>query len=163
MHVPCCHLWPALLYYIFPHYLINGTIFEKKLVYVKHVFWFSLQLLSETIYSKKNWARYNKKFILVFTLSAIYSWTVLKKLEFSGQFFLKILRFHISLKSVWWELSCFLQTDGQTYMTELIVASLNFANTPKNKNRVMWIIFLCTGQNAIINGHLSTSGNSDQW
>jgi len=25
-----CHLLPAQLYNIFPHYLINGTIFEKK-------------------------------------------------------------------------------------------------------------------------------------
>jgi len=26
-HAPYCHLWPTLLYYIFPHYLKNGTIF----------------------------------------------------------------------------------------------------------------------------------------
>ena len=27
-HAPYCHLWPALFYSIFPHYLIiNGTIF----------------------------------------------------------------------------------------------------------------------------------------
>ena len=26
-HAPYCHLWPARLYNIFPHYLINGTIF----------------------------------------------------------------------------------------------------------------------------------------
>ena len=25
-----CHLWPVRLYIIFPNYLINGTIFEKK-------------------------------------------------------------------------------------------------------------------------------------
>ena len=29
-HVPYCHLWPALLYNIFPQSLINGTIFEKS-------------------------------------------------------------------------------------------------------------------------------------
>jgi len=28
-HTPYCHLWPVRLYNIFPHYLINGTIFEK--------------------------------------------------------------------------------------------------------------------------------------
>jgi len=28
-HVPYCYLWPAPLYHIFPHYLINGTILEK--------------------------------------------------------------------------------------------------------------------------------------
>jgi hypothetical protein len=47
-HAPYCHLWPAPLYNIFPHYLINGTIFEKTLLNTKCAFWFSLQLLSET-------------------------------------------------------------------------------------------------------------------
>jgi len=28
-YVPHCHLWPVWLY-IFPHYLINGAIFEIK-------------------------------------------------------------------------------------------------------------------------------------
>ena len=50
---PACYThapyWPAPLYNIFPHYLINGTIFEKKkLLNTKCVFWFPLQLLSET-------------------------------------------------------------------------------------------------------------------
>jgi hypothetical protein len=26
----CCHVWLILLYHIFPHCLINGTIFEKE-------------------------------------------------------------------------------------------------------------------------------------
>jgi hypothetical protein len=26
-------LWPVWIYHIFPHYLINGTIFEKKKVF----------------------------------------------------------------------------------------------------------------------------------
>jgi len=48
-HAPCCHLWPAPFYKIFPHILINSTISEgKKLLNTKHVFWFSLQLSSET-------------------------------------------------------------------------------------------------------------------
>jgi len=29
-HAPYCHLWPARLYHIFPHYLINGTILTLK-------------------------------------------------------------------------------------------------------------------------------------
>jgi len=36
------------LHNIFPHYLINGTIFGKRLLNTKCVFWFSVQLLSET-------------------------------------------------------------------------------------------------------------------
>jgi hypothetical protein len=47
-HAPYCHLWPARFNNFFPHYLINGTIFEKKLLNTKSVFWFSVQLLSET-------------------------------------------------------------------------------------------------------------------
>jgi hypothetical protein len=42
------HLCPVRLHNIFAHYLINGTIFEKKkLLKAKCVFLFSLQLLSE--------------------------------------------------------------------------------------------------------------------
>jgi hypothetical protein len=29
-HAPYCHLWSVWFYSIFSHYLINGTIFEKK-------------------------------------------------------------------------------------------------------------------------------------
>ena len=47
---PYCHLWPAPLYNIFPHYLTNGEIFEKRLLNTKCVFWFYLQLLSETFF-----------------------------------------------------------------------------------------------------------------
>jgi hypothetical protein len=43
-----CHLWPVPLYHFFSNYLINGTIFEEVLLHIKYVFWFSLQLLSET-------------------------------------------------------------------------------------------------------------------
>jgi hypothetical protein len=29
-HGPYCHLWPALLHIIIPHYVINGTVSEKS-------------------------------------------------------------------------------------------------------------------------------------
>jgi hypothetical protein len=41
-----CHLRPACFYSIFPHYLINSTILEKKLLNIKCIFLFSLQRLS---------------------------------------------------------------------------------------------------------------------
>jgi len=34
-HAPYCHLWPVRLYSIFPHYLLKGTIFEKKKLNIK--------------------------------------------------------------------------------------------------------------------------------
>ena len=36
-HAPCCYLWPAPLYNIFPHYLINGTIFRGKIHWTQNV------------------------------------------------------------------------------------------------------------------------------
>ena len=43
------YMWPAPLYNIFPLYLINSPIFEKKkLLNIKCVFLFALQFLSET-------------------------------------------------------------------------------------------------------------------
>ena len=54
-----CHLWPARLYNIFPHYLINSTFFgEKKLLNLKCVFRFSLQLLSEALLILRRIQRY---------------------------------------------------------------------------------------------------------
>jgi len=41
------HLWPVSLCRVFPHYLINGTTFEKKCFWTQNVFWFCLQSLSE--------------------------------------------------------------------------------------------------------------------
>jgi hypothetical protein len=35
---PNCHLWPVVFTKFFPHYLINGTIFEKKVVERKMYF-----------------------------------------------------------------------------------------------------------------------------
>jgi hypothetical protein len=48
-----CHLWLVWVYHIFPHYIINSTIFEGggggKSQWTKNVFFFiSLQILSET-------------------------------------------------------------------------------------------------------------------
>ena len=37
-HAPYCHLRPLWLHRIFRHYLINGTIFGKKLLNIKCVF-----------------------------------------------------------------------------------------------------------------------------
>ena len=45
-HEPYCHLWPAMLYNIFPHYLINNMLFrgKKSLEYEKCVVIFSTPL-----------------------------------------------------------------------------------------------------------------------
>jgi hypothetical protein len=45
-HIAICGLPRCTI--CFPHYLINDTIFGKRLLNTKCVFWFSLQLSSET-------------------------------------------------------------------------------------------------------------------
>ena len=123
-------MWPARLYYIFPYYLINGNIFEKKLLNTKCVFWFPLQLSSE-------------KFLILRTTE----WNVVKNVKWSSRevpvilvyfnetsvfskVFRKILKYQISWKSVQWEPRISMRTDGLTDMTKLIVAFRNFANAP---------------------------------
>ena len=52
-HKAYCYVWPAWFQNIFPHFLINGTLFGKKkkktLWNVKYVFWYSLHLLPKRI------------------------------------------------------------------------------------------------------------------
>jgi hypothetical protein len=90
-HVPYCHLSPAPLYSIFPHYLINGTIFEKKLLNTKCAFWFSLQLLSETFLIAGRTERDVIKHVYWSLCKAPwrYSCQGLRKREFSQLFFRK--------------------------------------------------------------------------
>ena len=133
-HAPCCHLWPALLYNIFPHYLINGTIFEKKkkrLLNIKCVFIFSTTFVWNISHSTKKWARYDQNCILVSMQSTLYSCQILKKREFSWQIFEESsnIKFRENPSSgsrhvLYWG------TDRRTDMTKLIVAFRYFANAP---------------------------------
>jgi hypothetical protein len=56
----------------------------------------------------------------------------IKKNWIFSSYFRKIYKYQISWKSVWWELSCYMRSDGRTDRTKLIVAFRNFANAPKN-------------------------------
>ena len=87
MHSACAfrHLWPARLHHIFPHYLINGTIFGKKKKkvheYKKCVLIFSTTSVRNISHPKKNVIRIQVKYP--------YSCHTLMKLEFSRQIFRK--------------------------------------------------------------------------
>ena len=60
-HIVICALPRSTIF--FPHYLINGTIFGKKLLNTKCVFRFSLQLLSETFLILRRTERDMMKYI----------------------------------------------------------------------------------------------------
>jgi hypothetical protein len=87
-HAPYFHLWPAPFYNIFSTLSHKRHDFrKKKLLNTKCVLILSTIFVWNISHSKKKWARYYKKCILVFMLSTLYSCPILKKLEFSPQIF----------------------------------------------------------------------------
>ena len=138
-HAPYCHLRPARLYSIFPHYLINSTVFEKKeLLNIKYILIFSTTCVLNISHSKKNSARYYHKSVLIFTYSACYSCKILMQIEFSRHIVDKYtkIKFHENPSSGRRVAPC-----GRTDMAKLIVGIHNFANAPKT---IFNAIFSCT-------------------
>jgi len=88
-HAPYCHLWPARLYKIFPHYLKRSHDFRKENVIEQsmYILKFSITFVSNISNSKKNWARNDKKCVRFFKQSTSYSFTILKKPGFSKHIF----------------------------------------------------------------------------
>ena len=58
------------------------------------------------------------------------------KFDFCRQIFRKILEYQISLKSVLWEPSCSMRTDGQIGTTKLVVTFRDYANVPVRKREL---------------------------
>jgi hypothetical protein len=118
LHAPYCHLWPAWLYNIFPHCLINGKLVEKKFYEHKHVLIFSTFVWS--ISHSKKWRRHDQKCTLVFKSSTCYSCPILMKLEFSWQIFKKYssIIFHENSSK---ELSCSMHTDTTKLTVPFII------------------------------------------
>jgi hypothetical protein len=129
-----CHLWPVRLYHIFPHYLINGTIFGKKLLNIKCVFWFSVQLLSETFLILR---RIQQDIIINIHRSSCKVPVILVRFWWNLNLLDRVSKNtqvsnFMKIRPVGAELfHADRQTDRQTDM-KLTVAFRNFAKTPKN-------------------------------
>jgi hypothetical protein len=125
-----CHLWPVRLYHIFPHYLINGTILGKNIIeHEMYVLIFSTSFVWKKFHSKKNSATHYHKYRGLHVKYPLFLSDFNETWIFSTDF-LKILKYHISWKSVQRESSCTMWTDGQSDITKLLVAFHNFANAP---------------------------------
>ena len=102
---------PSLAPPYFSHYLINGAVFRRKLLNIKCVFRFSMQLLSKMflIRRKIQWG-------IVINVKT-YSCNPLFSLDFNETWISwtncwKILKYQISWKYVQREPSCSMRTDG---------------------------------------------------
>jgi hypothetical protein len=84
--------------------------FRKKLLNIKFVFWFSLQVLSETSLILRR-----------------------MQLEYFLTDFRKLLKCQNSWKSVQWEPTSPMWTDGQTRMSRLVDTFRNFSKAPWNR------------------------------
>jgi hypothetical protein len=107
-------LWrPVWLHHIFRHYYIKGTNLGKKLLNIKSLFLYTLQLFFETFLILRRiseilsymWKRFLVKYPL-FLSDFNETWI------FSTNF-RKSLKYQISLKYVQWEPSCSMRTDKQ--------------------------------------------------
>ena len=125
---------PALVY-IFSYYLIKGTIFEKTLMKVKCVFWYSLQLLSKIFLTSRRIARDIIKNVYWCSrkVPGILD-RVLWKLNFHNRFSKNTqLSNVLKIRPVGAEVfHAGRRTDGQTDMEKLIAAFRNFANAPEH-------------------------------
>jgi len=114
-HAPYCHLWPAPLYNIFPHYLINRTIFGKQLLNTKCVLIFSTAFVWNISHSRNNWGRYDQKCISGF----MYACQISIQPEYSWQIFEKYtnMKFNVNPFVGSWVVPCgrmIRRTDGRT-------------------------------------------------
>jgi len=101
---------------------------------------FSTSFVSNISHCKKNWVRYYYYYYYCYIPRP--SFHILNKLKFSRQVFEKY-SYQISWKSVQWESSCSIRTDGRTgrqagrqrdrpTMLKLIFTFRNFVKAPKN-------------------------------
>jgi hypothetical protein len=128
-----CDLWPVQLYKIFPYYFINGTILLKILPNIKCVFWFSLQLVSETFLILRRTERDTIK-VYQFSCKAPIILVIFQLNYFLTDFW-KILKYWIYWNSLQWELGCSMWTDRQTDRQTFDKSKscfCNFANTLSN-------------------------------
>jgi hypothetical protein len=125
-------IWPVWKYLVFPHFLINSTIFEKKFLEY-NFFKFSLPLFYETYRIVGNiwWditnvqrssctvsvilSEFNKTWILLQIFEKYTNINIDKILQVGAEFFHTVGHTH---------------THSETDMTRLIVAFLNFGKAP---------------------------------
>jgi len=146
VHALYCHLWPARLYSILPHYLTNGLIVEKATSSIKYAFWFSLHLFVWNIsHSMEKWTAYKKytgRVIMFSVITNIYN----KKTK--GPTWMELFTATGKLKKFFfWQLDVFdvcRVTRGAwcTHRTYLVIKKISFPVAVNNSIKVGPLVFL---------------------
>jgi hypothetical protein len=133
------NFWPALLYHIIPHYLINGTNLGgrggESIQHAMRVSIFSTNFVWNISHSKKNREMWSYMYIDLH-VKYRYSCQILIKFQYSQQIFEKYsnIKFHenpYSGSRVVWQGRTDAQTNGRTDMTKQTIAFRNFENGSK--------------------------------
>jgi hypothetical protein len=134
---PCLH-------YIFRHYLINGAIFEKKLLNIKCAFIFSLQLLSKTFLILRRIKRNIVKNIETSSRKLSLFLSDFNKIWIFSTDFRGSLKYQVSLKSVQWKRNCSMRTGRHDETTNIRFSQFCERGTavkqlPTACNQVFWV------------------------
>jgi len=127
-----CHLWPVQLHCIFPHYLINSTIFEKKVFEHKMcVLIFCISFVSTIYVSEEMGEIWSKMYIFLHLKYPLFLSDFNETLIFLTYFqknaqVSNFIQIHLVGGKLF-------HVDEQTDMMKLVVVLRNFANTPKNR------------------------------
>jgi hypothetical protein len=136
--------WLLYLYHIFPHYLINVTIFGSgELFNIKLAFWFSLQLLSETFLILKRIRRHTAINVHMSSCKVpvilVRFYSNLTPLENFPKKKTSNIKYHENFSGGSRIVPCGWQTD----MTKLKIPFRNFMNAPKNSTFCQQSAFMC--------------------
>jgi hypothetical protein len=130
VHALCCVILNFRFCYIFPRYLINGTIFQNKLLHRKCVFWVSLHVFEVFLILRRNdlyminnvhWHSCKVPFILVRFLWNLNFLDIFSK-NTQMPNFMKLCPVGASL----------FHADRRTDLTKLLFAFRHFTKAPKN-------------------------------
>jgi len=143
-HIVICDLSRSTL--LSPHYLINGTIFEKFIDHKMHVLISSATYVWNIFHTKKNRARYDKKMSSYLHVKYPLFFSIFNETGIFSKVFRNItpLPNFLKIRPVGAELfHADRRTGRQPVMTKLIVAFRNFAKAPKRAIMNLFKINLC--------------------
>jgi hypothetical protein len=128
-HTPYCHLCSVRLHIFFLLFLISGKIFGNKWLNIISGLWFSVQILSKTLFILNRIQRGITNYIDLYAKCTLF-FQVLIEIEFSRQILEKSSSINL-INSFHWKLRCCMRTVRQAELMKVTVAFQKFANATK--------------------------------